>query len=107
MSTYTPDRWVIVEIGKKGYPTDRKVLAGWSGSYLEGQSWKLSSGITKETEHDDRYEFENYSGSVYVCSKGDYGFNFITMSVYTDFKKQFEDTEYLFEIVDDKKYEGK
>ena len=45
MSTYTPDSWVIVKIQSEKYGTIYKVLAGWSGSYLYGASWKLSSGI--------------------------------------------------------------
>ena len=45
MSTYTPDSWVIVKIQSEKYGTLHKVLAGWSGSYLYGASWKMSSGI--------------------------------------------------------------
>lgn len=68
MSVYTPDAWVVIDITT---PTDsvRKVLAGWFGGYLDGDSWKLSSGVTAVNEFPDRYEFINESGSIYVCYK--------------------------------------
>jgi hypothetical protein len=76
MSTYTPDRWVILKLTKNN-ETNFKVLAGWSGSYLEGQSWKINSGITKVEVEDDSYLFHGYSGSVYKCGKSSYGTNMI------------------------------
>ena len=39
----TPDNWVVVKVGKNLY----KVLAGWSGGYLDGDRWKLNSGISE------------------------------------------------------------
>ena len=45
------------------------VFGSWSGGYLDGDSWRRNSGITKvETDGDD-YLFYGYSGSVYRCSK--------------------------------------
>lgn len=74
---YTPDKWIILKI-KGETETLYKVLAGWSGSYLEGQSWKINSGITKVSEDGDYYLFEGYSGSVYKCHKKGYGTNLIS-----------------------------
>ena len=68
MSTNTPDCWVIVRLRHDDNTID-KVLAGWYGGYLSGDSWKLSSGIETTEEFDNRYEFTNYSGSIYVCYK--------------------------------------
>lgn len=33
----------------------------------------MNSGITKEVEFEDRFEFQGVSGSVYTCYKGCYG----------------------------------
>ena len=68
MSTYTPDAWIAIDLTTK---TDsvRKILAGWYGGYLDGDSWKLSSGVTATTEYHRRYEFTNASGSLYICYK--------------------------------------
>lgn len=68
MSTNTPDCWVVVRITSVNTSVD-KVLAGWHGGYLDGDSWKLSSGVVRTEEFDDRYEFTNHSGSLYVCYK--------------------------------------
>lgn len=69
---YTPDRWVVLKVNN-GTEVINKVLAGWYGGYLDGDSWKLNSGNVKEEEFDDRWEFTGYSGSVYVCYKSAYG----------------------------------
>jgi hypothetical protein len=77
---YNPDKWVILEIqGKK--ETLYKVLAGWSGSYLEGQSWRMNSGIAKITTEGNYYLIEGHSGSVYKCQKQGYGTNMISGGV--------------------------
>ena len=81
MSLYTPNQWVIVEFDYKEEKL-RKVLASWYGGYLGSDSWKLSSGITETIEYEDRYDFVNYSGSVYVCYKGSHGMSGYTASIY-------------------------
>jgi len=63
-----PDNWVIVKVVGRG-DTYYKVLAGWSGGYLDGDSWRLNSGIEKVEESEDYYDFIGYSGSVYRCRK--------------------------------------
>ena len=51
MSTYTPDLWVILEFKEKdSEEVNRKVLASWYGGYAGSDSWKLSSGITKQIQ---------------------------------------------------------
>lgn len=81
---YKPDKWVILEIKGKTQIL-YKVLAGWSGSYLEGQSWRLNSGISKITTEGNFYLFEGASGSVYKCHKQGYGTNMISGGVLAGF----------------------
>lgn len=76
----TPDKWVIVKLKHKG-ETFYKVLAGWSGSYLEGQSWRMNSGIAKVEATETHYLFTGFSGSVYQCSKNGYGTNMIMNNI--------------------------
>ena len=71
----TPEHWVILRI-----PTEDnidipyyKVFAGWRGGYLDGDRWKLNSGITKVEEDGDYFYFYGYSGSCYKCHKNGYG----------------------------------
>ena len=66
--SYTPDCWCVLEF-TRGNITIRKVFAGWYGGFTEGDSWKLSSGITESTDVGDHWRFKNHSGSVYICYK--------------------------------------
>lgn len=70
---YSPDKWVVVKIERGEFPLTYKVFACWYGGYLNGDSWKLNSGITKVTKEEDCYLFEGYSGSVYKCHEKTYG----------------------------------
>jgi hypothetical protein len=65
----TPDNWVILKIEDTSYGTYYKVLAGWSGGYLTGDSWRMNSGIAKVEEEGKYYNFIGLSGSVYHCHK--------------------------------------
>ena len=73
MIDYYPDGWVVVKITRE---TDNlliyKVFASWGGGYLNGDSWKLNSGIQSVAETETDYEFTGHSGSVYGCSKRGY-----------------------------------
>ena len=67
---YTPDNWVILKI--KGDDPHYRVLAGWSGGYTTGDSWRMNSGITKVEETENSYLFYGSSGSCYKCRKSSY-----------------------------------
>lgn len=79
MSTYNPNKWMVIKINSKN--PHYRVFASWSGGYLDGDSWKLNSGITKVKLEDGFYHFEGSSGSVYVCREGMYGVTGWTGSV--------------------------
>ena len=85
---YYPDRWVIIEMT---YPeqriTEKRVLAGWKGAYIEPDEWRMSSGITEIKEFDNRYEIDNHSGSRYFCFKARYGFTAYTAEIFEKYKK--------------------
>lgn len=69
MSEYNPNGWCILEQVTEERGTDYYVFASWSGGYLDGDSWKRNSGITKMEVDGDDYLFHGYTGSVYRCSK--------------------------------------
>jgi hypothetical protein len=71
MSHYTPDQWQIVKI--TGTDPHYRVFGSWSGGYLDGDSWRLNSGITSVSEDDEWFYFYGYTGSVYQCRKESYG----------------------------------
>ncbi len=68
---YHPDNWVIIKLEHAESPGGfaYKVLGGWSGGYLDGNYWRLNSGIERWTEDEKYYYFHGYSGSVYKCFK--------------------------------------
>ena len=70
MREYTPDNWVIVKLPATFKNVEHyRVLAGWSGGYLDGDAWQLNSGIMRCEENDTHYRFYGASGSCYVCHK--------------------------------------
>lgn len=71
MAEYTPDNWIVIKLDGKDDPHYR-VLAGWSGGFTTGDSWKLNSGITNVEETEKHYLFYGSSGSVYKCNKVSY-----------------------------------
>lgn len=68
---YTPDNWVIIKI--KGDDPHYRVLAGWSGGYTTGDSWRMNSGIVRVEEDKEFFHFHGSSGSCYHCHKESYG----------------------------------
>lgn len=67
--TESPERWVILSLPDNLY----KVFGTWSGGYLDGDRWKLNSGIDKMEQDEDYYYFIGFSGSCYKCHKNKYG----------------------------------
>jgi len=67
----TPDQWCLVRIDED----TTTVMATWSGGYLNGDSWRMNSGITTIDEWDDDWIIRGLSGSVYECHKNRYGIN--------------------------------
>jgi hypothetical protein len=87
MNSYTPDRWVVLEVNN-GTEIINKVFAGWYGGYLDGDSWQLNSGNVKEEEFETSWEFTGTSGSVYVCYKAAYGMSAYMASVLSAWQSQ-------------------
>ncbi len=99
MSEYAPDAWVIVRLTVDGEVID-KVLGGWYGGYLNGDSWRLNSGITEVRDLDDFYEFEGSSGSTYRCAKGTQRMSSLMAQVLSGFQDSLKDTVHSIEVID-------
>ena len=102
MSEYQPDNWVVLKIkeGKGTFPF-YKVLAGWSGGYLDGDSWRMNSGITLVFDREDEIHFHGESGSLYRCPKGAYGLRMSTAGIYDRLMKQQQFKGQLFMMPED------
>ena len=99
MSSYVPDKWVVLYHPEHDVHT---ILAGWSGGYLDGDSLRSSTALKYVVEHDDYYEVHNESGSVYECSKRAYGTNGITAHILaaTEGRLQALDRETAVQLVE-------
>jgi hypothetical protein len=65
----TPDRWCVIKIS--GITPHYRVFASFNGGFLDGDSWKVNSGIVGVKEDEDWYFFYGHSGSCYKCNKSE------------------------------------
>lgn len=87
---HSPDRWVVLEMDNNGNKI-RKVLGGWSGGYLDGDYWRLSSGTVEIEEDDDYYIFKQHSGSTYKCHKKAEGLTGLMSSVLNNWQSELKE----------------
>ena len=93
----TPDSWVIVEYN--GSNQFQRILSGWSGSYLYGDSWRMSSPI-KELNikvNQDFFTATTDSGSTYRLFKSRQGLRMSNAGIYNELKEKHGD---MMEIVE-------
>ena len=64
-----PDKWVVLKITPKDSDPIYKVLASFYGGYLDGDSWRINSGIMRVEDDEQFLYFDGYSGSCYKCPK--------------------------------------
>lgn len=85
---YVPNCWAVLKITNET-SIIYKVLAGWSGGYLDSDSWRMNSGIVsvKETQY-VYYDFHGHSGSVYRCHQDNYGLKMSTGGIYQKLVEQ-------------------
>lgn len=72
MKNIIPDGWIVIKI-EDDKSTWYKLFASWNGSYLDGERWKMNSGISKIEEDENDYYIFGFSGSCYKCNKYSYG----------------------------------
>lgn len=68
---YQPDGWMLVKIG--GQTPHYRVFGSWAGGYLDGDAWRLNSGVESCEKDGEYYVFHGGSGSVYRCHESTYG----------------------------------
>ena len=99
LTEYTPNSWVIVKIESEKHGTIYKVLAGWSGSYTYGSSWKLSSGIVTFVDTGSYYESLQDSGSAYMLYKSSERMSSIMAQTLSSFELQLQGMNATIEAV--------
>jgi hypothetical protein len=101
MSKYKPDNWVVIKIN--GDDPHYRILAGWSGGYTTGDSWRMNSGVTRVEETGDSFFFYGSTGSCYECGKESYCLRMNNAHIWTQLQEMHgdkvelmpEDTDWL------------
>lgn len=88
---HIPHNWVILHIKQPKPEPIYKVLAGWSGGYLDGDYWRMNSGIKSVEVEGDNFIFHGHSGSSYTCHKDNYGLKMNNARIYNLLKEELED----------------
>lgn len=92
---YTPDSFVIIEIDMSNvapeHPKTYKILAGWSGGYLDGTLWRLNSGITHVTFDMEAISVYGSSGSRYDVYMYQYGLRMATAPTWSIISAAYPD----------------
>ena len=89
MNEYMPDNWVVIKF--KGDDPHYRVLAGWSGGYTTGDSWRMNSGIVRVEQTKFLYKFYGSTGSCYVCSKNYYCLRKNNAYIWTALQERYGD----------------
>ena len=98
---YEPDSWVIIKIDNPEYEKIYyKVLGGWSGGYLDGDSWRMNSGITKIERDGDYYLFHGISGSTYKCHEKGETMRMSQAGVWNQLKEAYGDSVDRVNVID-------
>ena len=88
----TPDSWVIIEVNHDGEQF-QKILSGWSGSYLYGDAWRMSSRVKQlniKVNH-DYFTAITESGSTYQLFKSRQGLRMSNAGIYNQLKEDYGD----------------
>lgn len=77
MNEYRPDKWCLIEVTQEDGSTFHKILGSWHGGYLDGDSWRVNSGVKKVSLNLEthQYEVEGFSSSKYYCGFDSYGYH--------------------------------
>ena len=83
----SPDKWQLIKV-----KTDEEeiyvIMSGFSGGYLDGDSWRISSKVVA-CDHDlHSFRFTTVSGSKYFCRKSCVGFTPLSLSVFKKYQEK-------------------
>jgi len=98
--TYYPDKFAIIKI-ITAEDTIFKVFASFYGGYLNGDSWKINSGIDKVHQIEGMLCFVGYSGSEYCCHPSTYGLSAYSSSILNRLISEAKDAGFTIELLED------
>lgn len=86
MNEYVPHNWVVLRYGNV-----YKVLAAWSGGYLDDDTWRMNSGITSAKQDGNFFLFYGASGSCYRCHRDRYRLIAASAPIYNAIKYELKE----------------
>lgn len=96
---YRPDKFVVLKITNKD-GSHYRIFGSWHGGYLDGDSWRLNSGITNVTKTKNGLNFQGQSGSVYRVNPEQYGMTIYTSGVLRSWQEDYKDKGVTLEVLD-------
>jgi hypothetical protein len=96
-SNERPEKFILI---KTDYGTH--ILAGWSGSYMSGANWRMSTPIRSVTlgEGVGRYQVKTNSGSQYDLFLDRYGTTSQTANIFDSFHEETVANDGCFDAVE-------
>lgn len=86
----TPDSWVLLEVNHEGEQF-QKILSGWGGSYLYGDSWRISSHVKQIDIASEVIKVYTESGSCYNLLTSRQGLRMGNAGIYNQLKEEHGD----------------
>ncbi len=100
MTEYNPDCWVVFRVNNPDLEKPcYKVFGGWYGGYLNGDSWKINSGIVRVEKDENLFKFYGESGSVYIVHNNSYKMSGYMSGVWANMMNKIPDSDKMFEIM--------
>jgi len=95
-----PNKWVVLKMVVDGN-TFYKLFSTWLGGYLDGDAWRINSGIVRVEQEGNYLRFFGESGSCYECvnSEHSYGTNYYTQGVLDNIIKKGTDMGHTIEVM--------
>lgn len=90
MDKYQPDKFVVAKITNKEGKTHCRVFGTWFGGYLNGDEWRLNSGVDWVETKGPLLLFHGSSGSVYEVHKDQYGTSAWTQGILAKWERDYE-----------------
>jgi len=94
-----PDKFIVLKMTKKTEEPIYKVFASWYGGYLDGDSWKINSGIVDIEIDGEMINFIGYSGSIYQCHKKSYGTSSYSQGILNNIINKSKEIGYKIKVM--------
>jgi len=98
-----PDKWSIIKQTHEDGEIWYRLFANFYGGYVNGDSWRINSGIDVVKEDDKSFTINGAkSNTIYMCNKKSYGITSYGMLVFSSLQSEVLDHGVKLEYLSDK-----